>query len=322
MNILFSIIVPVFNVEKYLEECVQSILNQTFQNYELILVDDGSSDFSAEICDMFLLKNPEIKVIHQKNSGLSQARNTGIKCALGDYIIFLDSDDYWKSSDYLMKLKYCILINTSPDIIINTAYIRYLEKTKKSKLIASVINLEEVNKLDYSEAINKLIKSNYFPVSACFKIVKRTIINDVYFVPNLLSEDIDWSISVIQRCQTLFLLNEPCYVYRMRENSITHSIKEKTYSDLYNIIAKWSNKLKNEENKLNLSLLGLLTYEFYILIGIRQLLGNFDEYRKDIEKLKWLTKYSFNKKTVLCTCLINLIGIKKTAFFLAKYIGR
>lgn len=92
---IFSIIVPIYNVEKYLRCCVDSVLAENFADYEMILVDDGSPDGCGKICDEYAGKYPHIKVIHQENGGLSDARNAGIRAAKGDYLIFLDSDDYW-----------------------------------------------------------------------------------------------------------------------------------------------------------------------------------------------------------------------------------
>ena len=95
----FSVIVPVYNVEKYLKECVDSILKQTFTDFELILVDDGSTDNSPALCDEFAKNDSRVKVIHNKNGGASVARNTGMKAAQGRYLINIDSDDYFLSDD-------------------------------------------------------------------------------------------------------------------------------------------------------------------------------------------------------------------------------
>lgn len=98
-----SIIVPVYNVEQYLENCINSVLNQSFRNFQLILVDDGSKDSSGEICDRFVQKDSRVKVIHKSNAGVSAARNAGIDIATGQFICFIDSDD-WIESEYLQKI--------------------------------------------------------------------------------------------------------------------------------------------------------------------------------------------------------------------------
>ena len=100
-NVRFSVIVPIYKVEKYLYECIDSVINQTFRNIEIILVDDGSPDGCPQICDAYAQKDNRITVIHKQNGGLSSARNAGLQAAKGDYVIFLDSDDYYCRNDFL-----------------------------------------------------------------------------------------------------------------------------------------------------------------------------------------------------------------------------
>lgn len=97
-GVYFSVIVPVYNVQQYLEQCIESVLRQSYTNYEIILVDDGSTDGSTEICDRYVTNYPFVKVIHQENGGISAARNTGLDCATGKYVLFLDSDDFISSN--------------------------------------------------------------------------------------------------------------------------------------------------------------------------------------------------------------------------------
>lgn len=99
----FSVIIPIYKVEQYLEECVDSVLRQNYSNYEIILVDDGSPDSCPIICDKYAEEFDHIKVIHKKNGGLSDARNVGLDISTGEYVIFLDSDDYWEEKDFLKK---------------------------------------------------------------------------------------------------------------------------------------------------------------------------------------------------------------------------
>lgn len=106
MEIKLSVIIPIYKVEKYLNMCVDSVLSQDFQSIEVILVDDGSPDLSPQICDNYLEVDSRIKVIHKKNGGLSDARNAGLKEAKGEYVIFLDSDDYWIDQSLLSNIFY------------------------------------------------------------------------------------------------------------------------------------------------------------------------------------------------------------------------
>ena len=101
----FSIIIPVYQTEKYIIDCIESVLKQDSDDYELILVDDGSTDGSSKICDQYASQFEKISVIHKRNGGLSDARNKGIRAAAGEYLLFLDSDDFWSDSQFLKKLK-------------------------------------------------------------------------------------------------------------------------------------------------------------------------------------------------------------------------
>lgn len=115
-QVAFSIIVPVYDVEKYLEQCVKSVLMQTFHDFELILVDDGSPDGCGAMCDLFAASDQRVKVIHQSNSGLSAARNSGIKIMSGQYVLFLDSDDYWIRNDFL-EILWNRIEQVEPDLV-------------------------------------------------------------------------------------------------------------------------------------------------------------------------------------------------------------
>ena len=112
-----SFVVPVYKVEKYLDECVESILTQTYKNFEIILVDDGSPDSCPAMCDAWAVKDNRVKVLHKINGGLSDARNAGVRIATGDYVIFVDSDDFWINKDCLQKLMEVVKNNCDCDFI-------------------------------------------------------------------------------------------------------------------------------------------------------------------------------------------------------------
>ena len=127
---LISVVIPVYNVEKYLEKCIESVLAQTFTDYEIILIDDGSTDKCPIICDNYAGKYDFIKVIHKKNGGAAEARNIGTSCALGEYIIYLDSDDYINSNNFFDKL-YTKTISR-PDLVLYK-FKKYHEVNKKTE---------------------------------------------------------------------------------------------------------------------------------------------------------------------------------------------
>ena len=145
---LISIVVPIYNVEKYLEKCINSIIIQTYKNIEIILVNDGSTDSSGKICDIYLKKDKRIKVIHKKNGGLSDARNVGIENAKGKYIAFIDSDDFI-DSDFI-EILYNLIIEYNADVSCCKCNVIY-KKNKKQQVE------EKINIFTNYEAINEML---------------------------------------------------------------------------------------------------------------------------------------------------------------------
>ena len=170
MEELISVIVPIYNVEKYLNKCIESIINQSYSNLEIILVDDGSKDSSGIMCDSYILKDKRIKVIHKENGGLSDARNVGIDKAKGEYIVFIDSDDW--IDEKMIEILYNIIKKNNSDISICDYFLAYNEEIQTQKEDIEIINLSNIEALKkiYDKdlgvcmivAWNKLYKRNLF----------------------------------------------------------------------------------------------------------------------------------------------------------------
>lgn len=212
---LVSVIVPVYKVEQYLERCIKSILNQTYKNFELILVDDGSPDRCPEICDEWKKKDYRIKVIHKQNGGLSDARNAGLKIASGDFVAFIDSDD-WISSDFLMLLVDNMLCNNCD--IIECQIIR-----TKDDLNTSTISKEfgnEIEIFNVEEALKELILDRKFHQYVWNKLYKVEVVNKICFEKGKINEDEFWTYQVFGKAKKIGLINIPLYYYYQRDNSI------------------------------------------------------------------------------------------------------
>lgn len=209
-NSLISIIVPVYKVEQYLPRCIDSILAQIYTNFELILVDDGSPDNCPQICDDYAQKDKRIKVIHKENGGVSSARNMGIDNAKGDFICFVDSDD-WIREDYLQKL-YDAIENT--DISICDYYVAYSEEKYK-----------ELHSVSKARIINKDFGA-YFDSSASHRAIwgtlyKKDVIKDIYFREDLkIAEDFLFQIQSIKKAKNINYVDDCLYYYFMNENSV------------------------------------------------------------------------------------------------------
>ena len=216
MQMRVSIIIPVYNVEKYLDRCLQSIQEQTFQNLEVILVDDGSTDRSGEICDRFAEKNQYVKVIHQKNQGQSAARNAGIEAAAGNAFFFLDSDDYI-SRDCIQK---CVQLlcekNADAAVIrmVNVAESMNGEIIVKGSISDVILNSEQ--------AIEASLYQWYFDGSVGGKLYKRAVIGDIRFPVGCLSEDLATFHLFMNNAKSIACTSQIGYYYRQRENSTMH----------------------------------------------------------------------------------------------------
>ena len=237
-NPLISVIVPVYNVEKYLERCVNSIINQTYQNLEIILVDDGSPDNCGAICDEFAEMDNRIKVIHKENGGLSSARNTGLDIATGEYIAFVDSDDWLELDTY----EWFISAIKDNDIAI-------CGHRTVSKGCEIVVDIFEDEFLDYDSLWTEIfVKLNN---AAWNKLYKASIIKDLKFQIGILhGEDLIFNLNYIKNCKSGVINRTPLYNYYKREGSITSSVFSKnrfleiTAKDIaFEIVEKYNSNL-------------------------------------------------------------------------------
>ena len=215
---LISVIVPVYKVEAYLDRCVQSIVDQTYQNLEIILVDDGSPDNCPAMCDAWAAKDSRIKVIHKENGGLSDARNVGMAVAAGEYISFLDSDD-WVDIHFLQVL-YDLIVRTNADI----AECRFVTTFGESSLPTFS---EEITVCTPEEALVRHIQMTMFKQVVWNKLYRKNIIN-VQFEKGKCHEDEFWTYQIIANCKRLAHIEKALYFYFQRADSImgaAYSIK-------------------------------------------------------------------------------------------------
>ncbi len=208
-----SVIVPVYNVEKYLEKCVESIIAQTYSNLEIILVDDGATDSSGLICDRYAENDKRIKVIHKENGGLSSARNAGIVAAEGEYIGFVDSDDYIEKN--MIELLAEELISNDADMSVCGVYNVYQERKipQCSKIERFVCGGEEAYKL--------LMIGEKIPGTVCNKLFKRKMIQQLRFPEGKLYEDAFFHINLMPLIKKVAVNTTPMYFYVHRKGSIT-----------------------------------------------------------------------------------------------------
>ncbi|MBQ3930838.1 MAG: glycosyltransferase family 2 protein [Firmicutes bacterium] len=208
---LVSIIVPVYEVEEYLDKCVQSLLSQSMRDIEIILVDDGSPDGCGRMCDGYADADPRVRVIHKKNGGLSDARNHGIDAAQADLIAFIDSDDY--VDEDMIETLYNALVKEDADVSVCGFYQHYTEKVTvtEDRIGYCTADTYDAVRLELTEV----------PVSAVNKIYKKELFDEVRFPVGKLYEDAHTTVPVIMRAKKVVYDLKPKYHYIHRENSIT-----------------------------------------------------------------------------------------------------
>lgn len=214
MDELISVIIPVYKVEKYIHRCIDSILKQSFSNLEIILVDDGSLDTCGDICDEYAIMDHRIKVIHQENGGLSDARNTGIESAKGTYLTFLDSDD-WVHELYIEKL-YNLLKRADADISACNFVRTWDENISVDESANSVYIFSNM------EALDQLYEEFYVPmVVAWGKIYKAALFNGIRYPKGKVHEDEFTTYKLFYEAKTIAFSTEQLHYYWQRPDSIT-----------------------------------------------------------------------------------------------------
>ena len=222
MKPLVSIIIPVYQVEKYLDKCIASVVGQTYQNLQIILVDDGSADRSPAICDGWQERDPRITVIHQPNGGLSQARNAGLKLATGEFIGFVDSDD-WIEPD-MVECLLAALQETTADIAVGG----FEGFTEDSKSIPYAKSKSTERSLYYTEeALKRLLLLRGFIRNFVWnKLYRRTVLSGIAFPEGRLYEDVTWTAQVIGNAKSVVCVDQIFYHYLHRPDSLSHDDRQ------------------------------------------------------------------------------------------------
>lgn len=310
MNKKISVIVPIYNVEQYLDKCVESLVNQTYKNLEIILVDDGTKDKSGEMADLWSIKDERIKVIHKENGGLSDARNAGMKIATGEYITFVDSDDW---INYKM---YAILINNlekyNADISVCAVKKVYKEDVVNEK---QVVNKEEICVFTSEEALENLLDEGIFKQTVWNKLYKREVIDGIYFEFGKIHEDEFWTYQIFGKCEKIVYTVEQLYYYLQRSGSIMDKPFSMSRLDALEARNNRLNYIKQKFPKLEIkakkSLFFSCLYQYQLMLKCEKIV----EQRKYEQVIKKYIEYvNFNKdeKNILSlkeNIWINLVSV-------------
>ena len=312
---LVSVIVPVYNTEQYLEECVESVLHQDYSNLELILVDDGSPDHCPEICDVYAEKDKRVRVIHQRNAGLSCARNAGLAVAKGQWILFLDSDDGWETSDFVTQL--VAFAQTYGADVVCSNYRRMWDKEKLG--IPCCVLREETDDL------SSIIVSNTYISSAWTKLVSHALLDRIglTFPANVFSEDVLWSLQLLSQAKHVGFVPTAVYLYRVRKDSITHTLTPKKLHDLFAAFKACKEVSLRCKDLKRQELCMIYTAFQYCTLLVNIHLTRPKPNRKEREEVfAWanILKHDRHRIVRLVALCKRIIGIRATSWLLYRYV--
>ncbi len=317
-----SIIVPIYNVEQYVGQCIESILAQNYDDIEILLVNDGSTDGSVEICKMYEKKHSTIKLIHQANGGLSAARNTGILNATGDYILFIDSDDYWQS-DFLSELvQYTRNLHYPNYILLRYSYFYQQSNTVMEQTYpfqeSGVIGKSGIDCLGY--ILKQMPNFHWY---AWAGLVKREFLLDysLFFEMGRKYEDALWTPNVLLHAISVGYFDKPVVMYRLeREGQITSELSYSSFQDSFYVVEKWERVLRNIEIDIEIKhlLLNNLSERYFYCLKFAAFLP-VDEREQLLSLLKnnkHLRQYKSKKIDFFIVFLTKIFGFKGTSLLL------
>lgn len=312
-----SFIIPVYKVEQYIRQCVESITRQTYRDLEVILVDDGSPDESPQLCDTLADEDARIRVIHKENGGLSDARNAGLLAATGDYVVFVDGDDFWMDGQALQHL--VDVVKLELDFLGYNCSYYYPDSETYSAWVAydDVLGKPTAK----NDAMVTLVKSGTFPMSACLKMMKRSFLldNQLFFKKGQIAEDIPWFINVLDTTSQCCFLNLYVYAYRQnRVGSITNTSGRKSFDNLFDIFKTELDKIEGRSfsNEAKRALKSFLAYEYCILLTYK---GIDKETRKKLLEYKGILANDMNPKVRKASRIYKTFGIDVTILALNVY---
>lgn len=279
---LISVIVPIYNVEKYLRRCIDSLVGQTYPNLEIVLVNDGSPDNCGEICDKYAQKNKNIKVLHQKNQGVSAARNNGVKISQGEYISFVDPDDFIPINS-ISRLYEALEKYHAPLVAGKRLEIYEGQEIHNGKLCEKEL---KTICYDTEEALRKVCYGTGISVVSWGKLYRRNLIVENPYTEGIYYEDVALTYRIIAQCEKVVELQEVVYYYLQREDSIVHcSIQPKHIEDGMRAVKE---ELKFMEEK-HPAVVQAATYRccFKVVEYIPRILKKNDQ---NLKYFKWLQK--------------------------------
>lgn len=323
---IFSIIVPVYNTEKYLPQCVDSVLGQTFSDFELLLIDDESPDGSGALCDAYAGKDPRVRVIHQKNGGPSVARNHGMDISRGEYILFLDSDDLW-SSPHVLENIYREFTDSHADVVL-LKHKKFETDLNACPECTDTSCTKDIADYSYGKQLSFCVASQLFDSCPWNKAFRRelTLQHDLHFIEGIIAEDIDWAARLALAASKLAILREPVYLYRKgRPDARTMSLTLQNLIDTKGSLERCIAYMVPEKRDRDFldAYYSYVAYRYVIWMaesavvkdpGKRALIHQMKQH-------KWLLCYHLNRKVKLAYRVSLVAGWRMAAKLLGLYLA-
>lgn len=286
MNEIISIIVPVYNVFPYLRKCIDSLLNQTYPDVQIILVDDGSTDGSSDICDCYASKHSNIVVIHKNNSGLSEARNVGLEAATGTWIAFIDSDDWIEPT--FCEVLYQAAISHSAEIS--------MCKTRLVKDNNAIVYEEQdtgtVIEMSYPDVIEGLLNQKHVRFEVWHKLWNRELIGDVRFISGQVSEDVHFDRLCFPKANKLVFVDETLHNYLIKRPGNTNSKYRRNRDCVFNEFDLWASELESNNYKSSAEIILFLAMRFSIIMFTDAFFTH--QNKAEINRLKSIFDYYYS----------------------------
>lgn len=305
MKELISVIIPIYNVEKYLSRCVDSIINQTYANLEIILVDDGSPDNCPQICDDYAKRDTRIKVIHKINGGLSDARNAGVEIATGDLISFVDSDDW------IDKKTYELIVNKMEETDCNIGAFGYVKTSQDNE---RAVYSDSFTILDAEQAIGATIENVSVGTVVWNKVYRRRVLDDLKFRVGKYNEDEFFTFYALDKAERIVYLHSKLYFYFQRPNSIMgcYSLKRLDMLDgVYERMIFTEKFYPNIALKTKISFCGCCIYHYQMILRNKSV--DNDNIGKD-KILNYRRKIKLNYREI-----VGVPAIEKISLLLSNY---
>ena len=332
MSVFYSIIIPAYNAEKYIEQCIRSVLAQTCTDYEIFVIDDGSEDRTGDIIKEMAEVYPAVSFLRIPHSGAGASRNRGLRETKGKYVIFLDADDYWLNPRLLEQLRVKLEIREEmrrkkggdgtcvrkPDVVM----FQMDKYTEDGKL------LKKYRKGDFpsdkecyllKEVYPILVRDGQVLASACNKCIRRSLLEEerIVFQEGGLAEDIDWVLQLFSYVKYIGFLNEISYAYRQHKG---YSASNDTAGPEYQarMVEDWAARLKRREVPNAKAVSGLLAFEYGICLGYSRYLSA--EMKEMLKKHRYLLKYALDKKTRMIRAFCRIFGLRLTCIAVRVYL--